>query len=86
MFNLGFKCEPTGMGEGAIRQEIVGDLAAEALFGESSALYLKLYEEGVALVRRCASELDHAEQRVKILQRTLEGEIKPADFTTTDGE
>ena len=47
MFNLGFKCEPTGMGETAIRQEIVGDLAAEALFGESSALYLKLYEEGL---------------------------------------
>ena len=47
MFNLGFKCEPTGTGEAAIRQEIIGDLAAEALFGESSALYLKLYEEGV---------------------------------------
>ena len=28
-------------------QEIIGDLAAEALFGESSALYLKLYEEGI---------------------------------------
>ena len=38
---------PTGAGEGAIRQEIIGDLAAEALFGESSALYLKLYEEGI---------------------------------------
>ena len=47
MFNLGFKCEPTGTGEEAIRQEIIGDLAAEALFGESSALYMKLYEEGV---------------------------------------
>ena len=47
MFNLGFKCEPTGTGEEAIRQEIIGDLAAEALFGESSALYLKLYEEGI---------------------------------------
>ena len=47
MFNLGFKCEPTGTGETAIRQEIIGDLAAEALFGESSALYLKLYEEGI---------------------------------------
>ena len=47
MFNLGFKCEPTGTGEAAIRQEIIGDLAAEALFGESSALYLKLYEEGI---------------------------------------
>ena len=47
MFNLGFKCEPTGTGETAIRQEIVGDLAAEALFGESSELYLKLYEDGL---------------------------------------
>lgn len=47
MFNLGFKCEPPGAGEGAIRQEIVGDLAAEALFGESSALYLRLYEQGL---------------------------------------
>ena len=47
MFQIGFKCEPTGYGEGAIRQEIVGDLAAEALFGESSELYLRLYEEGL---------------------------------------
>ena len=47
MFNLGFKCEPPGTGEKAIRQEMVGDLAAEALFGESSALYLRLYEEGL---------------------------------------
>ena len=47
MFNIAFKAEPTGKGEAAIRQEIVADLAAEALFGESSALYLKLYEEGL---------------------------------------
>ena len=47
MFNLAFKAEPTGKGAAAIRQEIVADLAAEALFGESSALYLKLYEEGL---------------------------------------
>ena len=47
MFNLGFKCEPIGTGEEAIRQEIVGDLAAEALFGESSETYLELYEEGL---------------------------------------
>ena len=46
-FQLGFKCAPIGMGEAAIRQEIIGDLAAEALFGESSELYLKLYEEGL---------------------------------------
>jgi len=47
MFQLGFKCEPPGNGEEAVRQEAIGDLAAEALFGESSPLYLKLYEEGV---------------------------------------
>lgn len=47
MFQLGFKCEPLGDGEAAVRQEIIGDLAAEALFGESSPLYLKLYEQGL---------------------------------------
>ncbi len=47
MFQLGFKCEPPELGEAAVRAEIVGDLAAEALFGESSALYLRLYEEGI---------------------------------------
>ncbi len=46
-FQLGFKCEPTGTGAAAIRQEVIGDLAAEALFGESSQLYLQLYEEGL---------------------------------------
>ena len=47
MFQLGFKSEPAGIGEAAVRQEFVGDLAAEALFGESSDLYLRLYETGV---------------------------------------
>ena len=47
MFNLAFKCEPLGTGDGAIREEMVADLAAEALFGEYSELYLKLYEEGL---------------------------------------
>ena len=47
MFQIGFKAEPLGKGEEAIRQEMVADLAAEALFGESSALYLRLYEGGI---------------------------------------
>ena len=47
MFNLAFKCEPLGTGDAAIREEMVADLAAEALFGESSELYLKMYEEGL---------------------------------------
>ena len=46
-FQLGFKSEPLGQGEEAAYKEIVADLAAEALFGESSALYLELYEQGL---------------------------------------
>ena len=46
-FQLAFKAEPVGTGTDALVAEIVGDLAAEALFGESSALYLKLYEQGL---------------------------------------
>ncbi len=47
MFQLGFKCEPPALGVAAVKAEIVGDLAAEVLFGESSALYLRLYEDGL---------------------------------------
>ena len=46
-FQLGFKCEDAGWGRESVRKEIVGDLAAEALFGESSELYLDLYERGL---------------------------------------
>ena len=46
-FQLAFKCDPVGRGEMAVRQEVVADLAAEALFGESSALYLEMYEQGL---------------------------------------
>lgn len=47
MFQLGFKHEAPEKGEAAVLQEAVGDLAAEALFGESSRLYLQLYEQGI---------------------------------------
>ncbi len=47
MFHLGFKCARLPYGEEGVKQEIIGDLAAEALFGESSRLYLKLYDEGL---------------------------------------
>ncbi len=46
-FQLGFKCEPLQRGEEAVRREILGELAAEALFGEASRLYLSLYEKGL---------------------------------------
>ena len=47
MFSLLFKCDPVGKGEAGIRKEIIAELACEVLFGESSELYQKLYEEGV---------------------------------------
>ena len=47
MFNLCFKVGSTPHGEEGIRRELVADLAAEALFGESSRLYLRLYEDGI---------------------------------------
>ncbi len=47
MFQLGFKTEPLDRGEAAARREVVAELACEALFGESSPLYLDLYEKGL---------------------------------------
>ena len=47
MFSMLFKCPEVPHGETGIRRETVADLAAEALFGESSELYLRLYEEGI---------------------------------------
>jgi exodeoxyribonuclease VII small subunit len=41
---------------------------------------LRLYEEGVSLVRTCSSELDRAEQKVQILQRSAEGAVEAVDF------
>ncbi len=46
-FTIGFKCRPAGSGRDALRQELLGDLAAELLVGESSELYTRLYEEGL---------------------------------------
>ena len=46
-FCMAFRAEPSGKGEAAIRRELAAELAAEALFGESSELYLRLYDEGL---------------------------------------
>ena len=64
-------------------ETVVGALEGR---GEAASLdeSLRLYEEGVALVRRLSDELNKAEQRVQILQRTAEGEIKPRPFTSTE--
>ena len=47
-FLLGFKCRLPGVtGQAFARWELAAELAAEALFGESSELYTRLYEQGL---------------------------------------
>ena len=62
------------------------EVIVKTMEGDSLSLdeSLTLYEEGVALTRRLNRELSEAEQRVQILQRTADGEIKPAPFTSTE--
>lgn len=47
MFCMGFKTEPAMQGREAMLRDMVGDLAAEVLMGESSPLYARLYEQGL---------------------------------------
>jgi len=47
MFLAGYKCRPQAGGEGVLRQSIIGDMACDVLFGDSSPLYTRLYEEGI---------------------------------------
>ena len=47
MFLAGYKCPPPVTGEGYLRQSIIGDIACDVLFGDSSPLYTRLYEDGV---------------------------------------
>ena len=62
------------------------EVIVKAMEGENLSLdeSLSLYEEGIALTRRLNKVLGEAEQRVMILQRTPDGEIKPAPFTSTE--
>ncbi|MDE7218714.1 MAG: insulinase family protein [Oscillospiraceae bacterium] len=46
MFLAGYKCRAVNGGEEMLRQSIIGDLACDALFGDSSPLYTRLYAEG----------------------------------------
>ena len=46
-FHLGFKCEPLGLGQEAIRQEMIAELACDLLFGETTPMYQRLYEGGI---------------------------------------
>ncbi len=46
MFLAGYKCRPQSGGSETLRQSIIGDMACDVLFGSSSPLYTRLYEEG----------------------------------------
>ena len=96
MFNMGFKCEPLGKGQETIAQEIIGDLAAEVLFGEASALYLQMYGQGVidssfgggfetidgCALLNCSGDSDNAEAvRDAILAEALRLQAEGIDET-----
>ncbi|MBQ9329644.1 MAG: insulinase family protein [Oscillibacter sp.] len=46
-FLMGFKCRPSLDGEEYLRDTILGDMACDILLGDSSPLYLRLYDEGL---------------------------------------
>ncbi|MBE6547551.1 MAG: exodeoxyribonuclease VII small subunit [Ruminococcaceae bacterium] len=53
-------------------EQIVSELEDDSLSLEKS---LKLYEEGVKLAGKCSLELEGAERKIKMLQRTADGGI-----------
>jgi exodeoxyribonuclease VII small subunit len=57
-------------------EEIVNELETEKLPLERS---LKLYEEGVKLASKCASELENAKRKIQILQQSSDGGIEVVD-------
>ena len=57
-------------------EEIVKELENEKLPLERS---LKLYEEGVKLASKCASELENAKRKIQILQQSSDGGIEVVD-------
>ena len=58
------------------------EAVVKALEDSSTALddSLKLFEEGVGLVRECSKMLDDATKKVKILTRNENGEIVEEDI------
>ena len=63
-------------------EEIVKAMeSGEAMLDET----LSLYEEGIKLIQFCTKALDHAEQKVKILQKGEDGALTETDFTKMEG-
>lgn len=46
-FLVGFKCPPCDEGDGLLRKSLIGELSCEVLLGDSSPLYMRLYDEGL---------------------------------------
>ena len=46
-FLAGFKCAPAAEGEDYLRLAAIGDMACDILLGDSSPLYLRLYDQGL---------------------------------------
>lgn len=46
-FLMGFKCTPAREGEDYLRASLLGDMACDLLLGDSSPLYLRLYDQGL---------------------------------------
>lgn len=46
-FLAGYKCHPAKDGENYLRTQMLGDLTCDILLGDSSPLYLRLYDEGL---------------------------------------
>jgi exodeoxyribonuclease VII small subunit len=69
--------EPTFEGSLKRLEEIVSQLEGNKLDLEHS---LEIFEEGVKLVRFCASRLDDAERRIEILLADKEGRLHAQPF------
>ena len=59
-------------------EEIAAELESEKLPLDKS---VKLYEEGVKLASKCATELESAKRKIKILQQGKDGEIELVDMS-----
>ena len=58
-------------------EAVVAEMSAEGLSLEKA---LALYEEGVALVRICNTELETAERKINMLKMSADGEVAEAPF------
>ncbi len=45
---------------------------------------LKLYEEGIALIRGCNEQLENAEQKVRMITLQADGKVALSDFDGTE--